>query len=193
MYNLVRNHLEFSDNPNFTRKVWTVNGSVTAHVRKRLGIEKSRDSDTHHAIDATVIAITTQNMINRITKYYQYEDGKFMNNKGEYIDLETGEILDSKKYEEANGIYFPEPWPKFRKELDIRANCKTKERIIECLQAEKIYTYEKVVENTTDHKTFVRGYFTEFQFLQCYCSLLIVPAVRMFYNVCLISFNSIQA
>lgn len=142
MYNLVRNHLEFSDNPNFTRKVWTVNGSVTAHVRKRLGIEKSRDSDTHHAIDAAVIAITTQNMINRITKYYQYQDGKFMNNKGEYIDLETGEILDSKKYEEANGIYFPEPWPKFRKELDIRVNCKTKERIIECLQAEKIYTYE---------------------------------------------------
>lgn len=142
MYNLVRNHLDFSDNPNFIRKVWTVNGSVTAHIRKRLGIEKTRDTDTHHAIDATVIAVTTQNMINRITKYYQYKDGKFMNNKGEYIDLETGEILDAKKYEEDNGIYFPEPWPNFRKELDIRVNCKTKERIIECLEAEKIYTYE---------------------------------------------------
>ena len=142
MYNLVKNHLEFSDNLNFKEKVLSVNGSVTAHIRKRLGIEKTRDADTHHAIDATVIAITTQNMINRITKYYQYKDGKFMNNKGEYIDLETGEILNAKEYEKANGIYFPEPWPKFRKELDIRVNCKTKERIIECLEAEKIYTYE---------------------------------------------------
>lgn len=142
MYNLVRNHLEFSDNPNFKRKVWTVNGSVTAHVRKRLGIEKTRDGDTHHAVDAVVIAITTQNMINRITKYYQYVDGKYMNNRGEYIDLETGEILDAKEYEEKNGINFPEPWPKFRKELDIRTNCQTRERMIECLNAEKIFTYE---------------------------------------------------
>ena len=142
MYNLVRNYLEFSDNKNFTRKVWTVNGSVTSHIRKRLGIEKTRDGDTHHAVDAAVIAITTQNMINRITKYYQYNDGKFMNNKGEYIDLETGEILEAKEYEEKNGIYFPEPWPKFRKELDIRVNCNSKERMIECLNAEKIFTYE---------------------------------------------------
>lgn len=142
MYNLIRNHLEFSDNDSIVRKVWTVNGSVTAHIRKRLGIEKSRDTDTHHAIDATVIAITTQDMINRITKYYQYKAGKFLNNKGEYIDLETGEILEAKEYEEKNGIYFPEPWHKFRKELDIRVNCKTKERIIQCLEAEKIFTYE---------------------------------------------------
>lgn len=142
MYNLVKNHLEFSDNTNFERKVWTVNGSLTAHIRKRLGIEKTRDGDVHHAIDATVIAITTQSMINKLTKYYQYNDGKFMNSRGEYIDLETGEILDAKKYEEENNIYFPEPWEKFRKELDIRVNCKSKERMIECLNAEKIYTYD---------------------------------------------------
>lgn len=142
MYNLVRNHLEFSDNPNFVRKVWTVNGAITAHIRKRLGIEKTRDGDTHHAIDAVVIATTTQEMINKITKYYQYKDGKFMNNQGEYIDLETGEILDAKDYEEKNGIYFPEPWQNFRKELQIRTECQTKERMIECLNAEHVYTYE---------------------------------------------------
>ncbi len=142
MYNLIRNHLDFSDNPSFVRKVWTVNGALTAHIRKRLGIDKVRDGDTHHAIDATVIAITTQNMINRLTQYYQYIDGRYMNNKGEYIDIYTGELLSAKEYEKHNGIYFPEPWNKFRKELDIRANCKTRERMIECLEAEKIYTYE---------------------------------------------------
>lgn len=143
MYNLIRNHLEFSENENFERKVWTVNGSITSHIRKRLGIEKIReDGDTHHAVDATVIAITSQSIINKITKYYQYKDGKFMNNKGEYIDLETGELLDAKEYELKNGIYFPEPWNKFRKELDIRTNCKTKERMLECIKAEEIYTYD---------------------------------------------------
>ncbi|MBP3597589.1 MAG: type II CRISPR RNA-guided endonuclease Cas9 [Clostridia bacterium] len=141
MHNLVKNYFEFSDNEKFKRKVWTVNGAITAHIRKRLGIEKTRDGDIHHAIDATVIAITTQEMINKLTKYYQYKDGKFMNNKGEYIDLETGEILDAKEYEEKNGIYFPEPWDKFRKELEIRVNCTSKERMIECLNAEKIFTY----------------------------------------------------
>ena len=142
MYNLIRNNLEFSDNPNFEKKVWTVNGKLTAHIRKRLGIEKLRDGDIHHAIDATIIAITTQEMINKLTKYYQYNDGKFMNSKGEYIDLETGEILNAKEYEEENGIYFPEPWTKFRQELDIRVNCSSKERMIECLKKEKIFTYE---------------------------------------------------
>lgn len=146
MYNLIKNHLEFSDNSNFTRKIWTVNGSITAHIRKRLGIEKTRDGDTHHAIDAVVIAVTTQEMVRRITEYYQYKDGKFMNHRGEYIDLETGEILDAKKYEKENGIYFPEPWPMFRKELEIRVNCQSKERMIECLNAEKIFTYEDYEE-----------------------------------------------
>ena len=143
VYNLIKNNFDFSDNKNFNRKVWTVNGAVTAHVRKRLGIEKIReDGDKHHAVDATVISIITQEMINKITKYYQYKDGKAMSNKGEYYDIYTGEILNSKKYEEENGIYFPEPWYKFTKELEIRTNCLSKERIIECLESEKIFTYE---------------------------------------------------
>ncbi len=143
MYNLIRNHLEFSNNDNFERKVWTVNGQITSHIRKRLGIEKIReDGDIHHAIDATIIAITTQKMINEITNYYQYRDGRYMQNNGEYVDILTGEVLTAKEYEEKNKKTFPEPWDKFRKELDIRTNCQTKERMIECLAAEKIYTYD---------------------------------------------------
>lgn len=143
MYNLIRNHLEFSDNNNFERKVWTVNGQITSHIRKRLGIEKVReDGDIHHAIDATVIAVTSQKMINKITKYYQYKEARYMRNDGEYVDIETGEIISAKEYENKNDKYFPEPWEKFRKELDIRVNCSSKERMIECLNSEKIYTYD---------------------------------------------------
>lgn len=140
MYNLIKDHVQFSDNENFDRKVFTVNGQITSHVRKRLGINKIRENgDEHHAVDAAVIAIISQGMIQKITKYYQYIDGRYEKNSGEYIDLETGEILTKEQYEKENGINFPEPWPKFRTELDIRTTCQTKERMEECLVAEKIY------------------------------------------------------
>lgn len=147
MYNLIKNYLKFKENKNFERKVYAVNGAITAHIRKRLGIEKIRaNGDKHHAVDAVIIAITSQGMIQRITKYYQYVDGRYMEQSGNYVDLETGEIINKEEYEKSNGIYFPEPWTNFRKELDIRTSCNTKERMIECLNAENIYydNYEDV-------------------------------------------------
>lgn len=147
MYNLIKNHLKFAENTKFERKVYAVNGAITSHIRKRLGIEKIRaNGDKHHAVDAVVIAITSQGMIQKITKYYQYTDGRYMQQTGDYIDLETGEIINKAEYEKNNGIYFPEPWTNFRKELDIRTSCNTKERMIECLNAENIYydNYEDV-------------------------------------------------
>ena len=60
MYNLIKNHLEFSNNKYFKRKIWTIKGIITSKIRKSLEIEKVRDNDVHHAIDAVIIAITTQ-------------------------------------------------------------------------------------------------------------------------------------
>lgn len=140
MYNLIKNHVQFSNNENFERKVFTVNGQITSHIRKRLGINKIRENgDEHHAIDAAIIATVSQGMIQKITKYYQYIDGRYEKNSGEYIDIETGEIITKEQYEAENGSNFPEPWPKFRKELDIRTTCKTKARMEECLLTEKIF------------------------------------------------------
>lgn len=140
MYNLIKDHVQFSNNENFERKVFTVNGQITSHIRKRLGINKIRENgDEHHAIDAAIIATVSQGMIQRITKYYQYIDGRYEKNSGEYIDIETGEIINKEQYEAENGSNFPEPWPKFRKELDIRTTCKTKARMEECLLTEEIF------------------------------------------------------
>lgn len=147
IYNLVKKYLKFTENTKFKRKVYAVNGAITAHVRNKLGIGKIRaNGDKHHAVDAVVIAITSQGMIQKITKYYQYTDGRYMKQTGDYIDLETGEIMNKAEYEKDNGTYFPEPWTNFRKELDIRTSCNTKERMIECLNAENIYydNYEDV-------------------------------------------------
>lgn len=145
IYNLIKNNLQFSENKEIKRKVYAVNGRVTAHIRKRLGIEKIRaDGDIHHAVDAVVIAATSQSMIQKITKYYQYKEARFENNLGEYLDYETGELFSKEEYEIRWGSKFPEPWPKFRTELEIRL-MNSKERMLEAIQSEKMYDYD--IEN----------------------------------------------
>ena len=124
VHNLIRNNLKFSDNENLKdkRRVYVVNGTITAQVRKMLGINKVRaNGDEHHAIDATVIATISQKMINDITKYYQYGENKFYIQKGDnVIDIETGEIIDFNDLKAKDKVLFPEPYQGFRKELEIR-------------------------------------------------------------------------
>lgn len=139
---LINNYMEFSDKVEYKRRVLTVNGRITAYVRRRLGIEKIRaNGDEHHAVDAAVIAVISQKFINSITRFAQYMDARRMKNTGEYIDYETGEIVNAKEFEEKYGTRFPEPWDKFRKELEIRSSIETKERMEDVIKAEKIMSY----------------------------------------------------
>ena len=48
---------------NLDCKVETRNGSLTAFLRNQWGIIKNRDTDKHHAIDAVVLACSTQGMV----------------------------------------------------------------------------------------------------------------------------------
>lgn len=102
VYNLLREHLEF--NPFRTRRkrhVLAVNGSITAYVRKRLGISKIReDGDLHHAVDAAVIACVTQGMVNQVQEYSRARE----------------------LWERVHEDRFPEPWQGFRRELDARVS-----------------------------------------------------------------------
>lgn len=69
IHRLLTDHLKFSEDTPFAKKpVRTVNGAVTDYMRKRLGLHKNRaDGDLHHAMDAAVVAITTERMIQRIS------------------------------------------------------------------------------------------------------------------------------
>lgn len=148
IYSLLNNYMQFSENENFERKIWTVNGQVTAYMRKRWGIEKIRaDGDEHHAVDATVVASVSQRMINKITKFSQYMEARYIKNNGEYVDEDTGEIISKREYEERFGNKFPEPWVNFRKELEIRTTCQSKERMEECIKEAKIYSYNEIDDN----------------------------------------------
>ncbi len=93
------------------KRVTAVNGSVTAYLRKRWGITKLRaDGDLHHAVDALVIACTTDAMIQRVSRYARYREDRYREEGSLIVDVSTGEVAAS----------FPEPWPQFRKELEAR-------------------------------------------------------------------------
>ena len=119
VYNLLNDYLEFS--PNAPKQpVRAVNGSITAHVRRRLGLEKHRENgDLHHAMDAAVVAVTTPGMIQRISNYAKRREmGRKV--KGKYVDLDTGELMTQEAFDAKYAPHFPAPWPHFQQELLAR-------------------------------------------------------------------------
>lgn len=116
LYNYLRNTLKLA--PGYTdrkRRIIPVNGAVTGYIRKRLDIRKIRENgDLHHAVDAVVIAVTTQGMIQKVTRYSQIRENPKL------IDKKTGEVLTAKEFH--NKDNFPEPWPRFRQELEARVS-----------------------------------------------------------------------
>jgi len=130
VYNLIRNNLylaPYSDTTkdNKVKKVFAVNGSITAYLRKRWGLgEKSRDTDKHHAKDAVVVACCTDRMIQRISKNIQGRELAYQGNF-QFIDVETGEIRNRfnftrEQWDEEYGVKVPMPWNWFRTELEMR-------------------------------------------------------------------------
>ncbi len=114
LLNYINDHLAFAPSVRGRKKrVTAVNGSVTSYMRKRWGITKLReDGDLHHAVDALVIACTTDGMIQQISRYAQLRECRYQQCGGESIaiDDKTGEVLRRCPY----------PWPDFRRELEAR-------------------------------------------------------------------------
>ena len=82
-------------------------------MRKRWGITKVReDGDLHHAVDAVVIACTTDGMIQEVSRYAALRECEYTQADGKSIakDPLTGKQLRT----------FPYPWHDFRRELEAR-------------------------------------------------------------------------
>lgn len=120
VYNLLRENLEFAPSKYEKKPVRAVNGVVTDYMRKRFGLKKNRaDGDLHHAMDAAVVAVTTDGMIQRISNYAKRREWG-QKRTGNYVDPETGELLTEAAFNEKYAPHFPEPWPCFRRELEAR-------------------------------------------------------------------------
>lgn len=131
MYNLINDHLQFAETGKYDKKRRTqaVNGAITAHVRKRLGIQKIReDGDLHHAADAAVVACVSPSMIQKITQYTKHRECIRETPKG-YLDTETGELMTREAYDAKYSPRFPAPWERFRQELEARLSDNPAEEI----------------------------------------------------------------
>lgn len=118
--NYINNRLEFKPSDS-KQKVITVNGRATAYLRKRWGLNKVReDGDKHHALDATVVAVTTQGMVQKVSKYSKAHELSDIRNNDEFIDMETGEIIQLEEYRELRKEILPRPWMGFSQELNMR-------------------------------------------------------------------------
>ncbi len=131
IYNLINDHLQFAETGKYDKKRRTqaVNGAITAHVRKRLGIQKIReDGDLHHAADAVVVACVSPSMIQKITQYTKHRECIRKTKEG-YLDTETGELMTREAYDAKYSPRFPAPWERFRQELEARLSDNPAEEI----------------------------------------------------------------
>lgn len=131
MYNLINDHLQFAETGKYDKKRRTqaVNGAITAHVRKRLGIQKIReDGDLHHAVDAAVVACVSPGMIQKVTQYTKHRECVRKTKEG-YLDTETGELMTREAYDAKYSPRFPAPWERFRQELEARLSDNSAEEI----------------------------------------------------------------
>ena len=114
LLNYISDHLEFADFASGRKKhVTAVNGAVTSYMRKRWGITKIRENgDLHHAVDALVVACTTDGMIQQVSRYAALRECEYVQTEAGSIAVSqcTGEVLRQ----------FPYPWPEFRRELEAR-------------------------------------------------------------------------
>lgn len=143
VYHLINDHLQFAETGKYTekRRTQSVNGAITAEVRKRLGIQKIReDGDLHHAADAAIVACISPGMIQKITKYAQHRE--LIPRKEGYLDIKTGELLTREEYEAREAKRFPAPWERFRQELEARLSDHPAEEIA----ALRLSTYDSEEE-----------------------------------------------
>lgn len=118
--NYIANRLEFKESES-KRKVLTINGMATSILRGHWGLTKVRqEGDKHHALDAAVVAVATPSLVQKISKFSKAHELKNIRESDEFIDTETGEIVDLEEYREERKELFPRPWRGFPEELKIR-------------------------------------------------------------------------
>ncbi|MCK5385476.1 MAG: type II CRISPR RNA-guided endonuclease Cas9, partial [Alphaproteobacteria bacterium] len=94
MAKLLKNHLEDSLDLGKGNRVQTRNGALTSNLRGAWGFpDKNRKNDRHHALDAIVLACSTQSMVQRFANWNKYEE---------------------RKKNPSKRLYHPDPWDNFR-------------------------------------------------------------------------------
>lgn len=107
-------HLDFAGERK--QRVVTVSGRVTAYLRTGWQLQKVRtDGDKHHALDAAVIAVTDQGMIQRVSRFFS---ARPLRSKADR-DTKVVHYTDPVTGQEVEARYVPEPWPGFADQVRV--------------------------------------------------------------------------
>lgn len=77
-------------------KVSVVRGQFTSQLRRHWGIEKTRDTYHHHAVDALIIAASTQ-----LNLWKKQKNTLVSYSEDQLLDIETGELISDDEYKES--------------------------------------------------------------------------------------------
>lgn len=122
----VEQYLQLADDSEAKRCV-VVSGQLTSLLRARWGLIKMRsDSDRHHALDAVVVAACSHGMVKRMSDYARRKELDQV--REGFVDIETGEIVNPAMYQQLQQ-HFPDPWPHFRNELEVRLKIDDPEKL----------------------------------------------------------------
>ena len=127
MLNLMQDYLLMKPSKH-KKVVRSVNGAITNYLRRCWGVNKIReDGDVHHAIDATIIATTTEGQVKKITTYNNLKE-QFVRKDDFFVNKTTGEVMTKQQKEEYENMgidilskYLPLPYDNFIKELELRS------------------------------------------------------------------------
>ena len=77
-------------------KVSVVRGQFTSQLRSHWGIEKTRDTYHHHAVDALIIAASSQ-----LNLWKKQKNTLVSYSEDQLLDIETGELISDDEYKES--------------------------------------------------------------------------------------------
>lgn len=130
--NFINGRLEFKEGKG-KKKVFTINGRATAYLRAKWGLTKIREEgDKHHALDAAVVAVSTESMQQEIARYSKADELRYIREGDNFIDRETGEIVELQEYRYLLKDRLPRPWREFSEELKLRLSDNPVEELKKC-------------------------------------------------------------
>ena len=77
-------------------KVSVVRGQFTSQLRRHWGIDKTRDTYHHHAVDALIIAASSQ-----LNLWKKQKNTLVSYSEDQLLDIETGELISDDEYKES--------------------------------------------------------------------------------------------
>jgi len=135
MANYLRENLQFADTAS-KKPVITIKGEMTAYLRHRWGLNKDRSTDLHHALDAAIVAVASESMVQKIARWSRGSELYLTTINDQIVNFETGEVTMTAP-EKIDNKRLITPWEHFRQELNARLSDNPAEEI----KNTEIHTY----------------------------------------------------